>query len=103
MLTCDLFLQVAILLLLGFLIGYWLLPSFSSSPPSAVSYVKKPQMNVPLRDPAIHYSDNGDDFIVEGKKKKILSGAIHYFRVVPDYWPDRLKKLKATGLNTVET
>lgn len=32
-----------------------------------------------------------------------MSGAIHYFRVVPDHWNDRLLKLKAMGLNTVET
>ncbi|WP_425436499.1 glycoside hydrolase family 35 protein [Paenibacillus herberti] len=34
---------------------------------------------------------------------RILSGAIHYFRVVPQYWEDRLLKLKACGFNTVET
>ena len=44
-----------------------------------------------------------DNFYIDGKKTRILSGAIHYFRVVPEYWEDRLKKLKAMGLNTVET
>lgn len=39
----------------------------------------------------------------EGKPLQILSGAIHYFRVVPEYWEDRLLKLKACGFNTVET
>ncbi|MCF2937978.1 beta-galactosidase [Paenibacillus alkaliterrae] len=34
---------------------------------------------------------------------QIISGAIHYFRVVPEYWRDRLQKLKACGFNTVET
>lgn len=43
------------------------------------------------------------EFLLEGKPFRILSGAIHYFRVVPDYWRDRLVKLKAMGLNTVET
>ena len=33
----------------------------------------------------------------------VLSGAIHYFRVHPAYWQDRLLKLKACGYNTVET
>ncbi|MBD2870852.1 beta-galactosidase [Paenibacillus sp. IB182493] len=28
---------------------------------------------------------------------------MHYFRVVPEYWEDRLRKLKACGFNTVET
>src|SRR5699024_2810060 len=32
-----------------------------------------------------------------------LSGGIHYFRTVPEHWEDRLLKLKALGLNTVET
>lgn len=42
-------------------------------------------------------------FLLEGEPFQILSGAIHYFRVVPDYWEDRLLKLKACGFNTVET
>lgn len=42
-------------------------------------------------------------FLLDGKPFTILSGTIHYFRVVPEYWEDRLKKLKACGFNTVET
>ena len=45
----------------------------------------------------------GKEFLYDGKPLRILSGAIHYFRVVPEYWRDRLLKLKACGLNTVET
>ena len=44
-----------------------------------------------------------DDFYLNGEKIKIISGSIHYFRVVPEYWQDRLEKLKALGCNTVET
>jgi beta-galactosidase len=44
-----------------------------------------------------------DQFYLNEKPIKIISGAIHYFRVVPDYWQDRLEKLKAIGCNTVET
>ena len=44
-----------------------------------------------------------DGFYFDGKKTPILSGAMHYFRILPVYWEDRLKKLKACGLNTVET
>lgn len=44
-----------------------------------------------------------DDFYLNGKKIKIISGGIHYFRVVPEYWRDRLEKLNAMGCNTVET
>ncbi|MBU5671331.1 glycoside hydrolase family 35 protein [Paenibacillus brevis] len=44
-----------------------------------------------------------DQFYLDGKPLKIISGAIHYFRVVPEYWQDRLEKLQALGCNTVET
>ena len=44
-----------------------------------------------------------EDFYLDGKKIKIISGGMHYFRVVPEYWRDRLEKLKALGCNTVET
>jgi len=40
---------------------------------------------------------------MNGRSTRILAGAIHYFRVVPEYWKDRLTKLAACGLNTVET
>ncbi len=46
---------------------------------------------------------NGDQFLLDGKPFRIISGAMHYFRVVPEYWCDRLVKMKAFGLNTVET
>lgn len=42
-------------------------------------------------------------FYLDGEEFTIISGAIHYFRVYPDYWRDRLLKLKACGFNTVET
>lgn len=46
---------------------------------------------------------SGKDFIYDGKPERIISGTIHYFRVVPEYWKDRLLKMKACGFNTVET
>lgn len=42
-------------------------------------------------------------FIYDGKPVRLISGAMHYFRIVPEYWRDRLQKLKACGFNTVET
>lgn len=44
-----------------------------------------------------------DDFYLDGKPFKIISGAVHYFRTVPEYWRDRLEKLVNIGCNTVET
>ena len=43
------------------------------------------------------------EFYMDGKPIKIYSGAMHYFRTVPEYWEDRLTKLKLAGFNTVET
>lgn len=42
-------------------------------------------------------------FYLDGNPFRIVSGTIHYFRVVPEYWEDRLKKLRAAGFNCVET
>lgn len=42
-------------------------------------------------------------FLRDGKPHLIVSGAIHYFRVLPELWHDRLLRLKAMGCNTVET
>ena len=44
-----------------------------------------------------------DTFYLNGEPFQIISGAFHYFRTVPEYWRDRLEKLKAMGCNTVET
>ena len=43
------------------------------------------------------------EFFINGNKVKIISGAVHYFRIVPEYWRDTLLDLKAMGCNTVET
>ena len=45
----------------------------------------------------------GKSFYMNGKPYTVLSGAMHYWRIVPEYWEDRLRKLKACGFNTVET
>lgn len=45
----------------------------------------------------------GKDFLLNGKKINIYSGAMHYFRTLPEYWEDRLTKIKLCGFNTVET
>ena len=47
-------------------------------------------------------AENGQ-FYLDGKPYRILSGAMHYFRVCPEYWEDRMLKLKQCGFNTLET
>ena len=44
-----------------------------------------------------------DDFLFDGQPFRILSGALHYFRVHPDQWRDRIRKARQMGLNTIET
>ena len=46
---------------------------------------------------------NSKGVFVDGKPYWLLTGEIHYFRVQPEYWRDRLEKLRACGLNTVST
>lgn len=44
-----------------------------------------------------------DEFYLNGQPLKIISGAIHYFRLPREQWEDSLYNLKALGANTVET
>ena len=46
---------------------------------------------------------HGSQFLLDGEPFRILAGAMHYFRIPPTLWRDRLLKLRAMGLNTVET
>ncbi|MGW6912918.1 glycoside hydrolase family 35 protein [Kitasatospora sp. NPDC054939] len=46
---------------------------------------------------------DGDDFTLDGRPFRIISGGLHYFRIHPDQWADRLRKARLMGLNTVET
>ena len=43
------------------------------------------------------------DFLLDGEPHRVLSGALHYFRVHPDHWADRIRKAHEMGLNTIET
>ena len=43
------------------------------------------------------------DFLLDGKPRQIISGALHYFRIHPDQWADRIEKARLMGLNTIET
>ncbi|WP_330333980.1 beta-galactosidase [Streptomyces sp. NBC_00536] len=44
-----------------------------------------------------------DGFRRAGRPHRVISGALHYFRVHPDLWEDRLRRLRALGVNTVDT
>lgn len=51
--------------------------------------------------PALTTSSDG--FLLHGEPFRIISGAMHYFRIHPDQWTDRLRKARLMGLNTIET
>ncbi|MEV0802101.1 beta-galactosidase family protein [Kribbella sp. NPDC050281] len=50
-----------------------------------------------------HFAIGESDFLLDGAPFRILSGALHYFRVHPDSWADRIEKARLMGLNTIET
>lgn len=45
----------------------------------------------------------GNEFFKDGKPVKLISGAVHYFRNMPDTWLDIFRKMRALGCNCVET
>ena len=44
---------------------------------------------------------DSNDFVLNGKKITLLSGSLHYFRIIKEQWKERLLQFKAAGLNTV--
>jgi len=44
-----------------------------------------------------------DGFVLDGRPFRIVSGGLHYFRVHPAQWSDRLRKARLMGLNTIDT
>ena len=45
----------------------------------------------------------GNNITIDGEKTLLISGAMHYFRTLPEQWKDRLEKIAAAGFNCVET
>ncbi|XP_022732714.1 beta-galactosidase 6 isoform X3 [Durio zibethinus] len=41
--------------------------------------------------------------VVDGKRRVLISGSIHYPRSTPDMWPDLIQKSKDGGLDVIET
>jgi len=50
-----------------------------------------------------NFSIGDTDFLLDGAPYRVLAGALHYFRVHPDLWADRIHKARLMGLNTIET
>jgi len=49
------------------------------------------------------FTTSGEHFLLDGKPFQVRCGEMHYSRVPREYWRDRLRKMKAMGLNTVAT
>ena len=49
------------------------------------------------------FAIENNTFLLNGKSIQVMSGSIHYSRVKPSLWRDRLQRLKAMGLNAVQT
>ncbi|CAH9056061.1 unnamed protein product [Cuscuta epithymum] len=50
---------------------------------------------------SVSYDRNG--FIVNGQRKILISGSIHYPRSTPEMWPDLIQKAKEGGLDVIQT
>ena len=55
----------------------------------------------PRPRPALSWREG--EILRGGAPHRILAGSVHYFRVHPDQWEDRLRRLAAMGANTVDT
>ncbi|KAA8534750.1 hypothetical protein F0562_029808 [Nyssa sinensis] len=52
---------------------------------------------------AVTVSFDGRAITIDGERKVLQSGSIHYPRSTPEMWPDLIKKAKEGGLDAVET
>ena len=61
-----------------------------------------PPTNSPRVD-SRRVSYDAHSFKIDGKNTFIYSGAFHYFRCPEPLWPERFRKIKEAGFNTIET
>jgi beta-galactosidase len=64
----------------------------------APALLARPQSRAPHT-----FTTQEDRFLLDGKPFVIRSGDMHYPRVPRAYWPDRMRKMRALGLNTLCT
>ncbi|XP_027902465.1 LOW QUALITY PROTEIN: beta-galactosidase 15, partial [Vigna unguiculata] len=51
----------------------------------------------------VEVSHDGRAIKIDGKRRVLISGSIHYPRSTPGMWPDLIKKAKEGGLDAIET
>ncbi|CAK9143003.1 unnamed protein product [Ilex paraguariensis] len=52
---------------------------------------------------AVEVSYDGRAIKIDGERRILISGSIHYPRSTPEMWPSLIQKAKDGGLNTIET
>jgi beta-galactosidase len=52
---------------------------------------------------ARRFEVGGEEFLLDRRPFQVVSGAMHYWRVVPGQWRDRIAWARHLGLNTLET
>lgn len=72
-------------MMLGLAVATWLVSGVSSNLPNA----------------SRSFKIANDTFLKDDAPFNVRSGSLHYFRVPAAYWRDRLRRMKALGLNTV--
>ncbi|AAD55646.1 Similar to acid beta-galactosidase [Arabidopsis thaliana] len=74
-----------------------LLPSLSYTPQSLPSAIPQDEKMISRK-----FYIKDDNFWKDGNRFQIIGGDLHYFRVLPEYWEDRLLRANALGLNTIQ-
>ncbi|XP_070158102.1 beta-galactosidase isoform X1 [Polyergus mexicanus] len=72
----------------------------------ALSSAVSETINLPSNDTwqysfGVDYENN--QFLLDGKPFRYVAGSFHYFRAPRQYWRDRLRKMRAAGLNAIST
>jgi len=49
------------------------------------------------------FAIRGDDFLLDGRPFRMMSGELHFQRIPREYWRNRLLTARAMGLNTIAT
>ncbi|CAH2066993.1 unnamed protein product [Thlaspi arvense] len=76
---------------------FGLLPSLSSP-----QFLPLPAFPLDEKVTSRNFYIKDDMFWKDEKPFQIIGGDLHYFRVLPEYWEDRLLRAKALGLNTIQ-
>jgi len=75
--------------------------AFLAAAATAVPVAARPNLRQPSA--GLDADFDGKSFRVGGRRVLLLSGAVHYYRVPPEEWRERLLQTRLAGFNMVET